>query len=274
MISAPNGLATLVIVVALFCATAALLAAQLRTEGYGLSASVALGGLAIAQPAYAMGMNTLHTALLALVTCTMAVCAVALVKEQSARRIILLGSSLAGAQLVNLPDGLAATLMLPAILRLPRSRVDVERTLGLYVLLLFLPGLVLLGRLYFVWLGQTEIARWSDEPWPVASNRTALVAIAAAIMFLPVLLETLAVEASMAISALLSLAAATLIAALISSPADSVCALAAILPPLAILLVGQWPVSLQRTRIAVLTVAAATGLAWAYELAAQVFAHA
>jgi hypothetical protein len=263
-----------VIVVALFCAIAALLAAQLRTEGYGPSASVALGGLAIAQPAYTMGVNALHTALLALVTCAIAVCAVALVKEQSARRIILLGGSLAGAQLVNLPDGLAAALMLPAVLRLPRSRVDVERTLGLYVLLLFLPALVLLGRLYFAWLGQTEIARWSDEAWPAASNRMALVALAAAIMFLPVLLQSLAVEASIAVSVILSLAAATLIAALISSPTGSVCAVAAILPPLAVLLTGQWPRSARRARNAVLTVAGATMLAWTYALAGRAFAHA
>lgn len=273
VIPAADGLAGWGIIAAVFAAIATMLAAQLRTEGYGPSASVALGGLAIAQPAYAMGVNALHTALLALATCAIGVCAVSLAKEQSARRIILLGGSLAGAQLVDLPDGIAAALMLPAVLRLPRSRVELEHMIGLYVLLLFLPALVLLGRFYFALLGQSDIPHW-DAPSPAASDRAAFAAIDAAIVFLPALLQTLALAQGTAVSAVLSLAAATLIAALISSPSGSLCAVAAILPPLAVLLTGQWPPSAQRARNAVLTVASGTMLAWTYALAGRAFAHA
>jgi hypothetical protein len=260
-------------IAAVFAAMAAMLAAQLRTEGYGGSAALALGGLVIAQPGYLREAGALHTALLAFATCAIGVCAVALAKEHSVRRIILLGGSLAGAQLVDLPEGIAAALMLPAVLRLPRSRAELERMMGLYVLLLFLPALVLLGRFYFTWLGQSDMPRW-EAPSPAASDRAALAAIDAAIVFLPVLLQTLALAQGTAVSAILSLAAATLIAALISSPSGSLCAVAAILPPLAVLLVGQWPPSAQRARNAVLTVTAGTALAWIHALAGQAFAHA
>jgi hypothetical protein len=273
VISAAGGLAGWGIVAAAFAAMAALLAAQLRTEGYGASTALALGGLAIAQPGYLPEAGAVHTALLALATCTIGVCAVALAKEQSVRRIILLGGSLAGAQLVDLPDGIAAALMLPAVLRLPRSRAELERMIGLYVLLLFLPALVLLGRFYFAWLGQSDIPHW-DAPSPAASDRAAFAAIDAAIIFLPALLQTLALAQGTAVSAVLSLAAATLIAALILSPSGSLSAVAAILPPLAVLLTGQWPPSAQRTRNAVLTVAGGTMLAWTYALAGRAFAHA
>lgn len=268
-----GSLAVWAAVAASAAAIAALLAADLQAQGYGIAASLALAGLGVAQPAYLAEAGALHATLLALATCAIGICAIALAKEQSARRIILLGGSLAGAQLVDLTDGMAAVLVLPALLRLPHARAELERTIGLYILLLFLPTLLLLGRLYFAWLGHGEIARWPGEPWRRDANRVVLVAIAAAILFLPILLQTLAVTQSTAISVILSLAAATLIAAMISAPAGSLSAVAAILPPLAILLTGQWPQSARRPRHAVLSVAAGSAVAWTYVLAAQALGH-
>jgi hypothetical protein len=71
-----------------------------------------------------------------------AVCAstFSLAREQSIRGIIRAGGALAGAQIVVPFGGLFVSMLLPALIGLPRSQNELRKSLGVLLLLLFMPA--------------------------------------------------------------------------------------------------------------------------------------
>ncbi|HTK80292.1 MAG TPA: hypothetical protein VL286_07600 [Rhizomicrobium sp.] len=133
----------------------ALMFAQLRSAGGRLS-SAAATGFAVAQPAFLEPTIGLKAALLAIMTYAISVNAIGLLGNRDPRRIIQLGGSLAGAQLLNPVAGTLVSAFLPLTFRGIRWRRDFAHAAGLYLLLLFIPALTALG-LFCLWKAHPDL---------------------------------------------------------------------------------------------------------------------
>ena len=116
-----------------------LLLVGLRRAGYRAAPASALIVLTLAQPALLNVRTSAGATLFAAAVTAVAAATVAFVHQQDARRIVLLGGSLAGAQLVHPIWGAAATVILPLALRRRLSASSTAGLTGLYVSILFVP---------------------------------------------------------------------------------------------------------------------------------------
>jgi hypothetical protein len=121
-----------------------LLFGRLRRSEFKQSEAAGLALLALAQPAYA-GPEVVHSAIIALAAYAVATAAEAFVQRQDPRRIVVLGGSLAGAQLASPVWGTITMLVLPLALRRTLPAADAARLVGLYLSLLFIPLLMSLS---------------------------------------------------------------------------------------------------------------------------------
>jgi hypothetical protein len=138
--SAPESIGYWSAVGLVLCGFWFVLTRALRAEGYSLPAALGIGLVSLAQPAY-VEAAALRTALFSVATFGVAWTSAALVQRQEPRRIVLLGSSLAGAQFLHPLCGTATTLILPFALRQSLARAGIRHGTGLYISLLFIPAL-------------------------------------------------------------------------------------------------------------------------------------
>lgn len=115
---------------------------NLLASGYSRLGAFWLSLFSLVQPAY-LEAGALRTALFSFISFTVAWGAAALVQRQEPRRIVLLGSSLAGAQFLNPICGTATMLILPFALRRALANDGIKHGTGLYISLLFIPALAL-----------------------------------------------------------------------------------------------------------------------------------
>src|SRR5205814_2908742 len=104
--------------------------------------------------------DALRSALFSLASFAVASAAASLVRHQEPRRIVLLGSSLAGAQFLHPICGAATTLVLPFALRRALADAGTKHGTGLYVSLLFIPVLTFL----YQSISQPELAVLTSLP--------------------------------------------------------------------------------------------------------------
>lgn len=142
----------------LFCAMALFFFRCLRAAEFSPAVATGLSGLALVQPAYWNRQFSIAAILLSAAVSSVALAAISFLQRQDARRIALLGGSLAGAQLVNPLWGGMASIILPFALRRRLGGGSIGGVAGLYVSILFIPGLTAVGIMLFDW-------RWRSGLW-------------------------------------------------------------------------------------------------------------
>jgi len=142
---------------------AAGLARRFDAEAYGWRTAIFLSGAALAQPAY-IAHGSARASLLSLATYAVSSSGVAFIQRQDPRRVVLLAASLAGAQFIDPLWGIMATLLLPVTLRRSFTAEGRDATRGLYVCLLFLPGLTMLSLIYFALFRHAPMISWNSSP--------------------------------------------------------------------------------------------------------------
>lgn len=129
-----------------------LIVLHLRAAGLGSYQSALLGGVSLAQPGYLIEKSALSIALFALAALAVGITTLAFAKRQDPRRTVMLGGSLAGAQIAHPLWGTAAIIMLPLALRRSMG-IGAERSAGLYVSLLFIPAITTIVLVYLMATG-------------------------------------------------------------------------------------------------------------------------
>jgi len=164
----------------------AILTARLRASHFNPLGAAALAALALAQPAY-IGQDALRAGLLALAAYAVTSSGQAFVERQDPKRIVFLGSSLAGAQLASPVWGVLASLAFPLAVRRLLPVFEPARLAGLYISLFFIPALMALTFVGLFVAGQLEIPHWSVQAKPrIIESASHLLSIA--ILTLPLLL--------------------------------------------------------------------------------------
>lgn len=136
-----------------------LLFARLRRSEFKRGEAVGLALVALIQPAYA-DEEALHAAIIAFAAYAVSASAEAFVQRQDPRRIVMLGGSLAGAQLASPVWGTITMVVLPLALRKTLTAGDAARVVGLYMSLLFIPLLMTLSLLAISAEAPTPFASW------------------------------------------------------------------------------------------------------------------
>jgi hypothetical protein len=144
---------------------------RLRAARYGVPSSLLLTTLCIAQPAYVNSNTGFRSIVLAISVYAMCAAAMAFAQRQDPRRIVLLGGSLATAQLIHPLCGAAASIALPVTLRRSIAGDNIRSTVGVVVSVLFIPALVAIGSLYLL-VQNASLLRW---PVSTAFSRRELV---------------------------------------------------------------------------------------------------
>jgi hypothetical protein len=115
---------------------------RLVARDYSRATAGVIVALALAQSAICLGgSSTFSAAFLGLGVYAVSASAFSLAREQSVRGIIRAGSALAGAQLIMPFGGLFTAAILPALIVIPKSPKERGKSLGVFVLLLFMPAL-------------------------------------------------------------------------------------------------------------------------------------
>jgi hypothetical protein len=152
---------------------------RLRAAQYGVTSSVLLTTLCIAQPAYVYSSTGFGSIVLAISVYAMCAAAMAFAQRQDPRRIVLLGGSLATAQLINPLCGAAASIALPVTLHRSIAGGNIRSTLGVVVSVLFIPALVSIGSLYLL-VQNASLLRWPAST--IFSGRELMLASIGAIL--------------------------------------------------------------------------------------------
>jgi len=159
---------------------------HLRGSNLSSFQASALGGLSLVQPGYLDGNVGISAALLALATLAVGLATLAFVKRQDPRRTVLLGGSLAAAQIVHPLWGTAATIVLPFTLHRSLG-VSAERVTGLYVSLLFLPAITSILLVCLTATGDLDPPRWpslSDMPGKISLLSAASTVLAGSVFLI------------------------------------------------------------------------------------------
>ena len=137
----------------------------LRGAGYAWPVAVTLSVLAFSQAGMIAAVSEPgHSLWLALGVGAVAASASAFAEREDARRIILVGSSLAAIQLCDPMGGLVAAGLLPATIAARQARDGPHKTAGLYALLLFLPVMAAFVLLYLSRAQHIDLARLLARP--------------------------------------------------------------------------------------------------------------
>jgi hypothetical protein len=271
--SASAALAHWVILAALLSVFAGVLYRRLRAAEYRRVRAAAFSALALAQPAFAVPATAIRSVLVAMAAYAIGSTAAAFVQRQDPRRIVLLGGSLAGAQLVHPVWGTLTTIVLPLALRRQVTATTSARTAGLYVSLLFIPALSSAALLYL-----SLVQHFDGVPWRGFVSPGAYAVIVASAVLPAIPLFTALARSPMQIHAL---SFAILCALMVGMNIVGSCVasqplpgFAAALGALGILLIAQWPVSATRDRNAALLMVSSLALSWTAALMAGELAHA
>jgi hypothetical protein len=139
----------------------ALLFAGLQSQGCARAPSLIATALAVVQPAFLEPALSLKAALLALTTYAISVNAIALSGSRDARRIIQLGGSFAGAQVLSPLAGTLVSALLPLTFDGLQWRKGLAHAAGFYLLLLFIPALTALA-LLFLWRTHPDLSLFAN----------------------------------------------------------------------------------------------------------------
>ncbi len=134
---------------------------RLRAAQYSPISATVLCLLALAQPAYLTAVIGLRSALFATAAYATATAAAAFAKRQDPRRIVLLGSSLAGAQFIHPVWGAAASIVVPLALRGSLKGSGPGRVAGLYISVLFIPAFGVITLLYLSLVQHIQLPHWA-----------------------------------------------------------------------------------------------------------------
>jgi hypothetical protein len=271
--SASAALAHWAILAAPLSVFAAVLYRRLRAAEYLRVRAAAFSALALAQPAFAIPASAVRSVLVAAAAYAVGATAARFVQRQDPRRIVLLGGSLAGAQLVHPLWGTLTTIVLPLALRRQVAATGSARATGLYVSLLFIPALSSAALLYLSFAQHFEGVQWRGF---VSPGQYAVIVSGAALPAVP-LFAALA-RSPMQIHALPLAILGTLIVGMniVGScvAAQPLPGFAAALGALGILLIAQWPVSAARDRNAAVLMILSVALSWMAALMTAELAHA
>jgi hypothetical protein len=124
------------------------LAARLKQSGYPDAWAIACGAAAVVQPAFLQPAFAAQCLLFSAFSYALASAVLGFAEQQDPRRIILLGGSLAGAQILSPVNGLLFAASIPFVLGYSKAGHKNSSTTGLVVLLLFLPALAALALLW------------------------------------------------------------------------------------------------------------------------------
>jgi hypothetical protein len=126
----------------------AMLAARLKQAGYPNRWAIACGAVAVMQPAFLEPTFGAQCLLFSAFSYALGSAVLGFIEHQDPRRIILLGGSLAGTQILSPVNGLLFAASIPLVLGYSRPDRKSSSTTGLMVLLLFLPALAALALLW------------------------------------------------------------------------------------------------------------------------------
>ncbi len=271
--SASAALAHWVILAVLLSVFAGVLYRRLRGAEYRRVRAAAFTVLALAQPAFAVPATAIRSILVAVAAYAIGSTAAQFVRRQDPRRIVLLGGSLAGAQLVHPVWGTLTTIVLPLALRHQVTATTSARTAGLYVSLLFIPALSSAALLYLSLAQHFDGVQWRGF---VSPGQYAVLVAAAVLPATPLFIAL--ARAPMKIHALSLAILCTLIVAMnvVGScvAAQPLAEFAAALGALGVLLIAHWAVSATRDRHAALLMVASLALSWTAALMTAELAHA
>jgi hypothetical protein len=271
--SASAALAHWAILAALLSVFAGLLYWRLRAAEYQRVRAAAFSFVALAQPAFAVPATAIRSVLVAIAAYAIGSTAAGFVQRQDPRRIVLLGGSLAGAQLVHPVWGTLTTIMLPLALRRQVTATSSARTAGLYVSLLFIPALSSAALLYLSLAEHFDGVQWRG----FLSPGTYVAIVSAAVLPAAPLFIALARAPSKIHALPLALLCALMVAMNIVGScvaAQPLPGSGAALAALAILLIAQWPPSATRDRTAALLMVSSLALSWTAALITAELAHA
>jgi hypothetical protein len=239
------------------CAFCFVLFSNLLANGYSRLVAFGLSLFSLVQPAY-LEEGAPRTILFSFISFTVPWGAAALVQRQDPRRIVLLGSSLAGVQFLNPVCGTATMLILPFALRRAFVSDGIKHGTGLYISLLFIPALALaccsIGQPEFPFsmaLRQKLVA-----PFPAL----ALVPLAAAI---PVAFAAAQLRRAVrlpVIAVIAALAGVGVFGTMLGFQRPNITT--AVLPALSVFVASCWPDSPHREHKAMLLIGASSALSW------------
>lgn len=147
------------LVLGAFAVLGGALFARLRRQKWSAFPAAILSALVILQPALTNSEGGLRAALFALAIVAVVHSALSLLERQNARRIVFLGGSLAGAQLVDPLCGAATTLVLPLVLQNSIGGGG-AKTVGFWSSLVFVPILAGTVLVYFSLRAEGRVLHW------------------------------------------------------------------------------------------------------------------
>jgi hypothetical protein len=263
------------ILAALLSALCWIVFAQLRTAGYCPVPAATIALLTFAQPAFAGATIGTRSAVFVAAIYATGRSAVAFVHRQDPRRIVLLGSSLAGAQFVHPVWGAAVSLILPVALGRSLAGENLGRVAGLCLSLLFIPALAATTLIYFSAVRHLELPHWPPASvTPQISDRIAL-CVLAAFMATPLFLARI-VEPVPPSGRIVSFMYAMLVTVSVAFSAfghNQLLECAAAASSLLVLMVMNWSQSPKRASTAMLLVGGNFALCWMLLLAETEFLH-
>lgn len=239
----------------------------LRRAGYGWPVAVTLSAFALSQAGMIAAVTGPgHSLWLALGVGAVAASTSAFAEREDARRIILVGSSLAAIQLCDPMGGLVAAGLLPATIAARQTRDGPHKTAGLYALLLFLPVMAALVLLYLSRAQHLDLARLLAGPslpglhldvrWRFSP------ALGLAAVLVPLLIELWRWKSARpALFVAIAVIASALFDGFAGVIRDPV-ALMAVAAPLTVVMLASSPPSPVRDRYALMTAVLCAGLSW------------
>lgn len=239
----------------------------LRRAGHAWPVAIMLSVFALLQAGMIAAVTGPgHSLWLALGAGAVAASASALAEREDARRIILVGSSLAAIQLCDPMGGLVAAGLLPATIAARQAREGPHKTAGLYALLLFLPVMAALVLLYLSRAQHLDLARLLAGP-PLPGLRLDVrwrfsPALGLLAVLVPLLIELCRKGSGRPV---LFVAIAVIASALFDGFAGVIrdpVALVAVAAPLTVAMLASSPPSPVDARYALLAAAVCTGLSW------------
>lgn len=243
----------------------------LRRADYGRAAAVTLSAFALAQAGTVVAIiGRGHSLWLAAGVGAMAMSVSAFSEREDARRIILVGGSLAAVQLCDPVGGLVTVGLLPATLAMRRRQGNPQKAVGLYALLLFLPVMMALLLLHLPGEQRTDAVRLLAGSPPLALRAEAgsrfSPVLALVVVLAPLLVDLRPRGAGRAaLLVAIAIVASAVLDALFGVSREPV-SLVAVAAPLSVVTLASWPVFPGREWRALLAAATCAGLSWAIVL--------
>lgn len=240
---------------------------RLAKADYSPGWAAGLAAVAIAQPVYLHPALAAQCLLFAFFSYAVASEALAFAEQKDARRIVLLGGSLAGTQIISPVNGLLLAASMPLVLTFSGRVRGLSSSAGLVPLLLFLPALAAIAMLWAQSGYDVALLR-PDSGGKLLKESAAIAPLLAPIPIIPVIwsgLRMSLLSARIVASIAYFLSAGALISECLGggSYADAIVGATG---PLAVLVIGSFPINEARTRSASVALLSGVALSWTIAL--------